>query len=226
MALFSTSFSLTVIAENLPACTKHLNYSLHLSGIHTGFISQTQQWNDNQVLSKNKGRASILGIGSSYTQSSEMYFENGQWLTQSFHQTVTGFRKRDMQVFFPESENASSVALNGKEYRYESEAEPLRDIDTMAMQIRQNLLDGKNTFSLARQASDGVELYQYEVLEAQAKSYERWGRLKTIPVTQSGAEKVTYYYSPGLDYQIIEARYHGWLLNGRAELVDFTSSCN
>ncbi|MGF1697490.1 hypothetical protein L4C54_17655 [Vibrio lamellibrachiae] len=177
-------------------------------------------------MSKSSSRASILGIGSSYTQSSEMSLSEGQWLTQSFHQKVTGFRKRDMQVSFPDSSHQSLVTLNNKEYRYESIGEHLRDIDTITMQIRQNLLDERESFSLVRQASDGIEQYQYEVLELQSKEYDRWGHMEVIPVKQSGTDRITYYFSPELDYQIVEAYYHGFLLNGRAELVDFTSSCN
>ncbi|MCK6263187.1 hypothetical protein KP803_07850 [Vibrio sp. ZSDE26] len=221
---FGTSFSANATAVSL--CIKVLEYNLYLSGISTGYMRKNEQWLAEVVTAKSRSRASILGIGSSYTQSSEMVLEEGVWLTQSFHQKVTGFRKRDMLVSFPNSVNHSLVMLNGEEHRYESDDEPLRDIDTITMQIRQNLIDQKKSFSLVRQASDGIEAYQYEVLASQVREYERWGDMDVIPVKQSGADKITYYYSPRLDYQIVEARYHGFLLNGRAELVDFTSSCN
>lgn len=47
-----------------------------------------------------------------------------------------------------------------------------------------------------------------------------------VPVEQTGAEEVTYYFAPELDYQLIKARYHGILLQGLIELNHYSSSCD
>ena len=58
------------------------------------------------------------------------------------------------------------------------------------------------------------------------KTIEPWGELTLIPIEQSGAEEVTYYFAPALDYQLIQARFHGIILRGLIELNQYRSSCD
>ncbi|WP_052772058.1 hypothetical protein [Vibrio mexicanus] len=82
------------------SCEKSYHYRLSLSGIPTGFMTRSELWQGNTVEISSRSRASILGIGTTYEQKSEMVFqsESNQWLTQHFHQQVSGFKNRDMQV--------------------------------------------------------------------------------------------------------------------------------
>lgn len=210
-----------------PQCVRTSTYDIYLSGIHTGTMSRTERWRGDSAVVTSKSRASILGIGTQYHQRAELSWSNSskEWLTKKFHQKVTGFRSRDMQVTFNNSGLRSRVIIDGEVESYRSEKIPLRDVDTLAIQIREHLLQGDQQFSLIRQASDAIEPYQFAVKAAQTTKIEPWGELTLLPVEQTGAEDVTYYFAPTMDYLLIKARYHGFILRGLIELKSYTSSC-
>ncbi|MFO6424065.1 hypothetical protein [Motilimonas sp. KMU-193] len=76
-----------------------------------------------------------------------------------------------------------------------------------------------------RQASDGTELYQYQLQQPELQSIAPWGEQTLIPVEQTGAEDITYYFAPELDYQLVRADYHGLLLQGKVLLTQYQSNC-
>ncbi|WP_052772059.1 hypothetical protein [Vibrio mexicanus] len=119
----------------------------------------------------------------------------------------------------------SQVNLDGDIKFYQHDELPLRDIDTIGAQIRQYTFQGLKEFELARQATDKVEEYQYRQLDKKTIETKKWGTLNVLPIRQSGADEITYYLAPELDYQMVQATYHGVLLNGTAQLTDYTSSC-
>ena len=53
-----------------------------------------------------------------------------------------------------------------------------------------------------------------------------WGEIQLIPVEQTGAEEVTYYFAPSMNYQLVKAHYHGMILQGVIELDRYVSSCD
>jgi len=209
-------------------CSRHASYSIYLSGIHTGEMTRTEQWQGNTGVINATSQASILGIGTEYQQRSQLVWSDAtnEWLTQSFHQQVSGFRSRDLQVTFSPDGRQSEVNLDGKVSTYASEQIPLRDVDTLTVQLRESLLKGRKQFALIRQASDAIEPYQYYVQEVQTRTIAPWGELQLIPIEQTGAEKMTYYFAPSLDYQLVQARYHGILLQGLIELDSYSSTCH
>ena len=208
-------------------CSRSSNYDIYLSGIHTGTISRTETWLGKSAVVTSKSEASILGIGTQYHQRAELSWSDttNEWLTDEFHQKVTGFRARDMQATFSDNGLESRVDLDGDIENYTSANIPLRDVDTLAIQIRQYLLQGRKQFALIRQASDATERYQLYVQESLTAKVAPWGELTLIPVEQTGAEEVTYYFAPTMDYQLIKARYHGIILQGLIELNHYSSSC-
>lgn len=208
-------------------CNRSSNYDIYLSGIHTGTMARTETWTGKTAVVTSKSEASILGIGTQYQQRAELSWSNktNEWITDKFHQKVTGFRARDMQVSFSNNGRQSRVDIDGDISSYTSAHTPLRDVDTLAIQIRQYLLQGRTQFALIRQASDAIEPYQLYVQDKQTANISPWGELTLIPVKQSGAEEVTYYFAPAMDYQLIRARYHGIILQGLIELNHYSSSC-
>ncbi|MGR5540847.1 hypothetical protein ACPV5V_20020, partial [Vibrio campbellii] len=119
----------------------------------------------------------------------------------------------------------TAVDLDGEVTQYQNDGEPLRDVDTLSVQIRQHVLDGDKTFSLTRQATDGPEPYDYQVKDLTTIKLDKWGEIDVIPVKQTGEERITFWYAPSLDYQLVKARYHGFILQGGAELQRYESSC-
>ncbi|GIU19884.1 hypothetical protein TUM4445_08580 [Shewanella sp. MBTL60-112-B2] len=208
-------------------CSRHADYDIYLSGIHTGTMSRTETWRGKSAVVSSNSKASILGIGTQYQQSAELVWsdESSEWITEKFHQKVTGFRARDMYASFSDNGRVSKVDVDGDIEGYRSDDTPLRDVDTLAIQMREFLMLGRQQFRLIRQASDAIEPYQYYVQKPISKNIAPWGELSLIPVTQTGAEEVTYYFAPAMDYQLIQARYHGIILRGLIELNQYSSSC-
>ncbi|MGP1720925.1 hypothetical protein [Shewanella frigidimarina] len=218
-----------VLANDIPqSCQRSFNYSIYLSGLHTGEMSRTENWQGKSAVITSKSEASILGIGTQYQQRTELSWSNNsnEWLTDSFHQQVTGFRSRDMQATFYNNGLESRVDIDGDIENYTSSQIPLRDVDTLAIQIRENLLDGRRQFALIRQASDAIEPYQFYVKDKLITTIGSWGEIQLIPVEQTGAEEVTYYFAPSMNYQLVKAHYHGMILQGVIELDRYVSSCD
>ncbi|WP_394147661.1 hypothetical protein [Shewanella atlantica] len=213
--------------EAIEKCSRSSDYDIYLSGIHTGTMSRKESWQGKAAVVTSKSEASILGIGTQYQQRAELSWsdETNEWLTEKFHQKVTGFRARDMQATFSNNGRESRVDVDGDVENYRSGDIPLRDVDTLAIQIRHYLLQGRSQFALIRQASDAIERYQLYVRESLTMNVAPWGELSLIPVEQTGAEDVTYYFAPALDYQLIKARYHGIIFQGLIELNRYSSSC-
>ncbi|TRY16388.1 hypothetical protein FN961_00170 [Shewanella hanedai] len=208
-------------------CSRTSNYAIYLSGINVGTMNRTETWQGKTAVVTSTSEASILGIGTHYQQRAELSWSNArnEWLTDTFHQKVTGFRSRDMEVTFANHGLESRVDIDGDIDTYTSKQIPLRDVDTLAIQIREYLLQGRQQFALIRQASDAIEPYQFYVEDVQTAVIEPWGELTLIPVVQTGAEDVTYYFAPAMDYQLIKAKYHGIILQGLIELDSYSSSC-
>lgn len=220
--------SSAMAAEVEQECQRNFSYSIFLSGLHMGNMTRTENWQGKSAVITSTSKASILGIGTQYQQRTELSWSNSthEWLTHKFHQQVTGFRARDMQVTLDHHGLGSRVDVDGEVSHYQSNSIPLRDVDTLAIQIREYLLNGRQQFALIRQASDAVESYQYYVKDSLTSNIAPWGELQLIPVEQTGAEEVTYYFAPSIDYQLVKAHYHGIILQGNIELDSYVSSCD
>ncbi|MCW4447345.1 hypothetical protein OHV10_24320 [Vibrio splendidus] len=190
-------------------------------------MHRTELWEGTNASVTSQSKASILGIGTQYDQQSTLTWseDSDSWLTTSFHQVVSGFKSRDMKVSFSVDGSETRVDLDGEITDYQNNGEPLRDVDTLSVQIRQYVLDGNKSFSLTRQATDGPEPYNYEVQDLTTIKVDKWDEIDVIPVKQTGSDRVTFWFAPSLDYQLVKARYHGFLLRGGAELQKYESSC-
>ncbi|MCE2571150.1 hypothetical protein [Motilimonas eburnea] len=211
----------------MQSCQRHSEFAVYLNGIHTGSMARTESWQGKQAKINTTSKASILGIKTQYQQQAKVQWSDAEqgWLTQEFTQNVSGFRTRNMQVAFAADGLSSEVDLDGKINRYQSKYIPLRDVDTLAIQIRHLVMQGKTKFTLIRQASDGTELYQYQRQPPAPHTIAPWGEQALIPVVQTGAEDITYYFAPELDYQLFRADYHGLLLQGKVLLTQYQSNC-
>ena len=225
MAAFANHPALASTAST--QCSRTADYAIFFSGLHTGKMARTETWHGSSATITSNSKASILGIHTQYRQQAELTWSNTQsaWLTQQFHQQVSGFRTRDMRVTLNKSGFESRVDLDGKVTAYTSTQIPLRDVDTLAIQIRELLLQEQREFTLIRQASDGIESYQYQVQAPITATMAPWGTLQLIPIEQEGDEDITYYFAPSIDYQLVKARYHGIILQGAIELTHYTTTC-
>ncbi|MFC5078881.1 hypothetical protein VTH8203_03373 [Vibrio thalassae] len=234
--------SLEQDATNLKTCQNRYDYGIYLGGIHTGSMQRIETWYEatpgqpehNQAEARVKSgtvesysRASILGIGTRYRQKAQLVQSSGtgDYLTTTFYQKVSGFRSRTMNVTFSENGSESEVDLNGEVTHYTNHGQPLRDVDTLSIQIRHLVMQGKTTFNLTRQATDGPEPYHYQVLGAKSLTLPPWGALDVIQVEQTGAEEVTFWFAPSLQFALVQAKYHGFLFDATMELETMEVQC-
>lgn len=209
-------------------CTINIRYRLYLNGIRTGQMTRAEHWQGSTAVIETESKAKILGFRTDYTQRSELEWraQSHQWISKRFHQFVSGFRNRDMYVDFSEQGHKSRVDIDGVIKHYHSPEFSMLDADTLEVQIRQRVEQGQTKFKLARQATDKVEIYRYTVKAPKNLTVMPWGELNVIPVVQKGADKATYYFAPSMNYRLVEARYHGFFLKGKAELASYQSRCN
>ena len=219
-------YSASVKAE-VKSCMNSYDYSIYLSGIHTGSMQKIVTWYGSQGSIKSNSSVSLFGIGTRYQQQAKFIRSastNG-YLTTSFEQQVSGFRQRKMEVTFSLDGSESVVNLDGETTRYSNNGKPLRDVDTLMLQIQYLLKRGETYFELTRQATDGSELYHYQVINKQREMYPDFGELDVIQLEQTGAEQITFWLAPSLNYSILKATYHGFLFNGSLELEAMDQQC-
>lgn len=208
-------------------CNKSFHYKLYFSGIKTGSLKREEHWNDQGAALKSDSYAGILGIGTRFIQTSNMVWNQEKgFVTTDFHQQVSGFKNRDMQVKITEGGSRSSMQLNDEFSQYQFDDYQILDADTISAQIRLMVINGVEQFSLARQATKGLEHYHYQLHAEKTETLTPWGEVKVIPVTQTGDESMTYWYAPKLDYQLVYAKYHSFILPGSLKLAEYEISCD
>jgi len=201
----------------LHQCHKKFEYDIHLLGNNVGKLQRTIKWHNEasplEATVTSIGEVSFLWLDSTYQQTSTMQYspKSQHFLTPSFSQKVIGFRAREMTAIMSDNGLSSTVTLDNKVYQYKQESkhqkQPLYDLDTLGSQIRLNLLQGKKSFTLFRQASKKIEAYQFKVTGSEVINHKKWGQLDTIKVIEVGKHKDTVlWFSPKQDYQLIKAQ--------------------
>jgi len=227
--LFSSGLiSFFVRAEDSVACEQEIIYDLYLNGFHTGEL-QRKIIQQGAILSFiTRSNMSILGISTTFYQTSRSRYEaqTNSYFTTEFYQIMTGFRNREMHVNISENGLDSKVLLNGETTQYHSTQYPLQDMDTITMQLQMNVRQGKRHFYTLRQATDEMELFEYQVVGKETLSTRYFGDIETIKVAEIQNNNVTFWFAPSLDYLMIKAtNVEGWVLRGTTELKTYSEVC-
>ena len=98
------------------------------------------------------------------------------------------------------------------------------DFERLEQELRDEKLVSRS-LEAAVSARDSLTSEQGIRFRGLPPSFSLTGRAHANAVEQTGAEDVTYYFAPSMDYQLIKARYHGIILHGQIELDSYTSSC-
>ncbi len=228
--LLPLAFTQANVALDFPnqqfSCNNELHYKIYFAGINTGWLDRTEIWHAEGAKFSSSGYAGILGIGTSFKQESELSWNTEEgFITQQFTQQVKGFKNRVMEVETSDLGRKSIMLINQQKMEFANEGRAILDADTISAQIRFKLLQGERNFMLTRQASDMLEHYQYTVSEPFKKEIEPWGLLPLISVKQDGADEVTMWFSPKLNYQLVKAKYHSVLLPGHMQLTQYARDC-
>lgn len=197
-------------------CDKKFEYDIYFLGGKVGYLHRTIKWQNKAALPKatvtSVGKVSFFWLDSTYQQKSNMQYSAlfQHFLTESFSQKLTGIKAKEMKAEMSDNGLSSRVTLNTELAQYqqnnENKNQPLYDLDTLGIQIRLNLLQGKKHFKLSRQASNRIENYQFEVAGLEVIHHEKWGELTTIKVIEVGKHKSTVlWFSSQHDHQLIKA---------------------
>lgn len=202
----------TIQFQALHQCVKKFEYDIHFLGKHVGYLHRTIDWNTKmdaiQAVVNSYGEVSFLWVDSSYQQTSVMQYSQtlNHFLTASFTQKLTGIKSREMDAVISQDGLKSRVTLNDEIHHYQSDQQPLYDLDTLGAQIRLNLIKEKKSFTLLRQASSKIKRYQFQVAGFEELQHEKWGQVKTIKVIEVGEYSETVlWFSIQHDYQLIKA---------------------
>ena len=231
IALFIVSSSLIsffVHSEDKAACEQEIIYDLYLNGFHTGELQRqiTQQGAEFSFLTRSNMR--ILGINTTFYQTSSAHYDaaTNRYFTSEFYQVMTGFRNREMIVNISDNGLDSKVELDGEITQYHSSQYPLQDMDTITMQLQTNVRQGKTHFYTLRQATDEMELFEYQVIGKEILSTRYFGDIEALKVAEIQDNNVTFWFAPSLDYLMIKAtNIEGWVLRGTTELKTYSEVC-
>jgi len=203
----------------LHQCNKTFEYDIHLLGNNVGKLQRTIEWHSDASSARatvtSFGKVNFLWLNSTYQQTATTQYspQNQHFITPSFSQKVIGFRAREMTAIMSDHGFSSTVTLDNKVYHYPDKKEnkhqnqPLYDLDSLGSQIRLNLLQGKKRFTLRRQASKKIEVYQFEVAGNEVIDHKKWGQLNTTKVIEIDKHKGTVlWFSSKHDHQLVKAQ--------------------
>lgn len=220
--------SFFVRAEDTAICEKDIIYDLYINGFHTGELQRQITQKGVELSFLTRSNMSILGIGTTFYQTSNSRYDtqSKHYLTSGFHQVMTGFRNRKMRVKMSGNGLDSNVLLNGEITKYHSNKYPLQDMDAITMQLQANVRQGQTHFYTLRQATDEMELFEYQVVGKEVLSTRYFGEIEVIKVVETQDSNLTLWFAPSLDYLMIKAtNIEGWILKGTSELKNYSEVC-
>jgi hypothetical protein len=193
-------------------CEKTFKYDVSFLGGSVGYLHRKIKWHKKteavEATVTSSGKVNFFWLDSTYHQTSTMHYSRQQehFLTPAFSQILTGIQAREMSAEMSNNGLSSKVTLDSKITHYNNVNQPLHDIDTLGVQIRLNVLQGKTHFNLSRQASSKIENYQFEMVGTEVINHKRWGEITSIKVVEVGEYKdMALWFSAKHDHQMIMA---------------------
>ncbi|WP_319225104.1 hypothetical protein [Moritella sp.] len=228
LILVIDSIHISAQASEHISCEQDIVYDLYLNGFYTGELQRKIKQQGNTLSFLTRSNMSILGINTTFYQTSIAHYkpQKKRYLTEHFHQVISGFKNRDMRVNITNDGQDSIVELNGEITRYHSSTYPLQGMDSIAMQLQGNVKQGKKHFYTLRQATDEMELFEYHVVGEEILSSRYFGDIEVIKVIELQDDNAVFWFAPSLDYLMIKAtNTEGWILRGTTELKHYSDAC-
>ncbi len=218
-------FTFPISAKQAKQCQVNNHYRSYLGGIEVGDFQRQVNYNGKQLLLSSSSKITILGLATDFKQTTQALHNPQQGIiTESFNQEITGFKARKLKVKINNQDFSSLLSNDNESINYQHSA-PIRDADTIVLEVARLVKQGMSEFELTRQASDGIETYHYQVQGREVLNINDQ-RFEAIKVKQQGKEQVSFWFEPSHHYRMLKARYHHWLLDGTIELQTFTSNCH
>ncbi|MBL4908537.1 MAG: DUF3108 domain-containing protein [Alteromonadaceae bacterium] len=213
--------------KTLFQCNKSFRYNIFLGGIKAGSLQRKIIWQNNTAIIHAQGNVKILGIGSTYTQTSNLHWseKNKHFYTDNFTQIIKGLDSRNMTAKITNNGTSSDVILDNEKSQYSTKKYPLYDLDTLGEQLRLELIKGTKIINLYRQASDQIKHYQFKVIGKETIKVKPWGKIETIRLNEIGDHKGTVlWFSPSNNYQLLKAKIDAFI-TPVITLTAFNSEC-
>ncbi|WP_432452278.1 MULTISPECIES: DUF3108 domain-containing protein [unclassified Agarivorans] len=200
----SLLLSTTTVAQILPF---EAEYAASFKGIPiaTGY-RQLIKLNHNVF--QIKSRASALGGGFSYDDTSRFSYQQEQVQTLGFVHKQKSLFSHLQAIGHPDRKGGLIVEINGKSHHFEApeDVKQLMDTAGFSVQLQNDLKNGLTDMNYHYNAIDEIENYRFNVIGKETINTEL-GEFKTLKLEQKKREgrKTWLWLAPALDYQLVKA---------------------
>ena len=209
-------------------CNKTLNYNVFFEGHDIGNYQRNLVWNGTQADIYTKSTVNVLITKAKLSQHSKLHWspQRHSFVTDSFERKINGLMTGTVSATFTDNGKKSTVIEDGKSHQFNETLLPILDGDTIGVQMRLDIMQGKKNFDFILQNSDDTSHYYFKVIGEETIA-TNFGDLKTIRVDQikKNDRKLSLWFAPSIDYQLVRATYKRKLLDLKAVLVSKQIIC-
>ena len=209
-------------------CNKTLNYNVFFEGHDIGNYQRNLVWNGTQADIYTKSTVNVLITKAKLSQHSKLHWspQRQSFVTDSFERKINGLMTGTVSATFTDNGKKSTVIEDGKSHQFNETLLPILDGDTIGVQMRLDIMQGKKNFDFILQNSDDTSHYYFKVIGEETIA-TNFGDLKTIRVDQikKNDRKLSLWFAPSIDYQLVRATYKRKLLDLKAVLVSKQIIC-
>ncbi|MEC6796747.1 DUF3108 domain-containing protein [Photobacterium sp. S4TG1] len=209
-------------------CNKTLNYKVFFEGHDIGNYQRNLVWNGTQADIYTKSTVNVLITTAKLNQHSKLHWspQRHSFVTDSFERHIKGLMTGKVSATFTDNGTKSTVIEDGKSHQFSESLLPILDGDTIGAQMRLDIMQGKKSFDFILQNSDDTSHYYFKVIGEETIA-TNFGNLKAIRVDQikKNDRKLSLWFAPSIDYQLVRATYKRKLLDLKAVLVSKKIIC-
>ena len=220
------------LEQSLPSknnqCNKTLNYKVFFEGHDIGNYQRNLVWNGTQADIYTKSTVNVLITTAKLNQHSKLHWspQRHSFVTDSFERNIKGLMTGNVSATFTDNGAKSTVIEDGKSHQFSESLLPILDGDTIGAQMRLDIMQGKKSFDFILQNSDDTSHYYFKVIGEETIA-TNFGDIKAIRVDQIKKKdrKLSLWFAPSIDYQLVRATYKRKLLDLKAVLVSKKIIC-
>lgn len=209
-------------------CNKTLNYKVFFEGHHIGNYQRNLVWDGTQANIYTNSTVNVLITKARLSQHSKLHWspQRQSFVTDSFERNIKGLMTGKVSATFTDNGAKSTVIEDGKSHHFSETLLPILDGDTLAAQMRLDIMQGKKSFDFILQNSDDTSHYYFKVIGEETIS-TNFGDLKAIRVDQikKSDRQLSLWFAPSIDYQLVRATYKRKLLDLKAVLISKKINC-
>ncbi|WP_019616442.1 DUF3108 domain-containing protein [Psychromonas ossibalaenae] len=146
------------------------------------------------------------------------------FLSRHFVRNNVGFIRVSMTADFSQNGHKSRLLVDGEKKEFVNETDKIVDFNALGLQLSEGLKAGQTHFEFYMQTSDSVAHYFFEVKGSESID-SKFGRLQTFRLeqTQKDDRKLTAWFAPDINYQMVKFHYQRNMLDIRGELSEHSA---